>query len=101
MDRLKEAAFEYLLLNPGSDFGDWQWGLINDYPILVVDALGNEPEEVYAELSELWESEYEDERTGVYKDFKDWANVFCNESAVYIYNRLVEACETLRLMGIK
>lgn len=42
---LQDAAFEYLLLNPGSEFGDWKQGLISDYPTEVVDALGNNPEE--------------------------------------------------------
>lgn len=35
---LQEAAFEYLLLNPSSEFDDWQQGLISDYPAEVVDA---------------------------------------------------------------
>lgn len=36
MDDLKAAAFEYLLLNPGSEFGDWREGLIEQYPAEVV-----------------------------------------------------------------
>lgn len=62
---LKAAAFEYLLLNPGSEFGDWKQGLISDYPTEVVDALGNNPEEVYADLADLWESDYADPKTGI------------------------------------
>ena len=101
MDELKDAAFEYLLLNPGSDFGDWQQGLIADYPAEVVDALGNNPPEVYASLTDLWESEYEDPKTGLYQEFKEWAEAFSNESAVGIYYHLVDACEKLRRMGVK
>jgi hypothetical protein len=55
MNELKAAAFEFLLLNPGSEFGDWQQGLIEQYPTEVVDTLGSNPEEVYAELADLWE----------------------------------------------
>lgn len=88
---LQEAAFEYLLTNPGSEFGDWQQGLISDYPTEVVDALGTNPEEVNAALADLWESDYEDPKTGIWKDFKNWALAFANDESVDIYYRLVEA----------
>lgn len=88
---LQEAAFEYLLNNPGSEFGDWQQGLISDYPTEVVDALGTKPEEVNAALADLWESDYEDPKTGIWKDFKNWALAFANDESVDIYYRLVEA----------
>lgn len=100
-DELKDAAFEFLLLNPGSEFGDWQNGLIEQYPAEVVDALGNNPTEVLAELSDLWESEYEDPKTGLSQDFKKWAEAFSNESAVGIYYHLVDACEKLRRTDAK
>lgn len=101
MDELREAAFEYLLLNPGSDFGDWQQGLISEYPDIVVDALGSNPHEAMSGLADLWESEYEDPKTGLWQDFKEWAEAFSNETAVGIYYHLVEACEKLRRMGVK
>ena len=34
---LQDAAFEYLLLNPGSEFGDWSKGLIEEYPADIPD----------------------------------------------------------------
>ncbi|MBD5202912.1 MAG: hypothetical protein HDS81_06340 [Bacteroidales bacterium] len=92
MEELKAVAFEYLLLNPGSEFGDWQKGLIEEYPSEVIDALGSIPADVYAGLADLWESEYTDLKTGIYKDFHEWAECFANEQAVDIYYRLVEAC---------
>ena len=101
MTELREAAFEYLLLNPGSDFGDWQQGLISEYPDIVVDALGSNPYEAMSGLADLWESEYEDPKTGLWQDFKEWAEAFSNESAVGIYYHLVDACEKLRRMGVK
>lgn len=98
---LQEAAFEYLLLNPGSEFGDWQQGLISQYPAEVVDALGNNPIEVNAELSNLWESEYTDPKTGIEQKFSEWAMSFANEYAVGIYYFLVDACTDLKKMGRK
>lgn len=89
---LQEAAFEYLLLNPGSEFGDWQQGLISDYPTEVVDALGTYPEEVNAALADLWESDYADPKTGMEQKFSEWAMSFANEYAVGIYYFLVETC---------
>lgn len=101
MRELREAAFEYLMLNPGSELGDWQQGLINEYPDAVVDALGTNPAEALAGLSDLWEREYEDPKTGLCQDFKEWAEAFSNESAVEIYYHLVNACSKLRQIGIK
>lgn len=92
MSELKASAFEYLLLNPGSEFGDWQQGLIEQYPAEVVDALGTDPEEVYAALADLWDSEeYEDQATGICKRFRDWAEYFATERSVELYYMLVEA----------
>lgn len=101
IDELKEAAFEYLLLNPGSEFGDWQQSLISDYPTEVVDALGTDPEEVYAALADLWESDYCDPKTGIEQKFSEWAMSFANEYAVGIYYFLVDACADLKRMGRK
>ncbi len=96
---LEAAAFEYLLINPGSEFGDWQQGLISDYPAEVVDALGNNPTEVYADLADMWEQEYADPKTGIEQKFSEWAMSFANENAVGIYYFLVDACADLMRMG--
>lgn len=98
---LQEAAFEYLLLNPGSEFGDWKQGLISDYPTEVVDALGTNPAEVNASLADMWESDYEDPKTGVAQKFSEWAMSFANEHAVGIYYFLVDARTDLKRMGRK
>lgn len=100
MDELKAAAFEYLLLNPGSEFGDWQQGLIEQYPTEVVDALGSNPEEVFADLADLWESDYEDPKTGTCQKFSEWAMSFANEYAVGIYYYLVDACQQSADVGL-
>ena len=98
---LQEAAFEYLLTNPGSEFGDWQQGLISDYPTEVVDALGTNPVEVNAALADMWESDYEDPKTGTCQKFSEWAMSFANEHSVGIYYFLVDACADLKRMGRK
>jgi len=90
MDELKSVAFEVLRNNPGSEFGDWQGTLIEAHPRVVVDALGNDPSEVYSELADLWESEYDDEASGLCMDFNEWALAFATEEAVSVYNALVE-----------
>lgn len=96
MDELREAAFEYLLLNPGSEFGDWQQGMIAGYPAEVVDALGADPEEVYASLADLWEDDYEDPNSGMCRPLKDWADYFATERSVKLYNMLVEEKRKIR-----
>lgn len=101
MDELRDAAFEYLLLNPGSEFGDWQNGLIQEYPTEVVDALGNNPNEVYSDLADLWEREYLDSKTGMEQKFSEWAMSFANEHAVGVYYFLVDACTELKKFNRK
>lgn len=96
MDELKASAFEYLLLNPGSEFGDWQQGLIDEYPTEVVDALGTDPEQVYADLADLWESDYYDPTTGMEQKYSEWAMSFANEYTTGVYYFLVDACKKLK-----
>lgn len=99
MDELRYAAFEYLLFNPGSKFDDWMQGMLEQYPTEVVDALGVNPETVYAELSDLWNSDYADPQTGIKQKFSEWALAFANEYAIGIYFRLVKAYDSLRPLG--
>lgn len=101
MDELNEAAFEYLLLNPGSEFGDWKNGLTTEYPAEVVDAFGNNPVEVNSDLADLWECDYCDPKTGIEQKFSEWAMSFANEHSVGIYYFLVDACADLKKMGRK
>lgn len=96
---LQEAAFEYLLLNPGSEFGDWKQGLISEYHAEVVDALGNNPTEVNADLADMWEQEYTDPKTGLSQKYSEWAMSFANEYAVGVYYFLVDACKDLTQLG--
>jgi len=94
---LKEAVWNILHENPGSDFGDWQDMLIEQYPTEVVDALGTNPPEVYAELSDWWESMgYDDGVTDLCYTFRDWAEYFATERSVELYDLLVEAKREIR-----
>ena len=88
----KEAAWNILHDNPGTDFGDWQDMLIEQYPTEVVDALGTNPPEVFAELSDWWDSMgYDEGITDLCCTFRDWAEYFATERSVELYNQLVEA----------
>lgn len=94
---LKEAAWNILHENPGSDFGDWQDLLIEQYPTEVVDALGTNPPEVYAQLSDWWETmDYDDGVLETSYSFRDWAEYFATERSVELYDLLVEAKRKIR-----
>lgn len=89
---LKEAAWNILHENPGTDFGDWQMMLIEQYPTEVVDALGTNPPEVFAELSDWWDCmDYDDGVLEIPHTFREWAEYFATERSVELYNLLVEA----------
>lgn len=89
---LKGAAWNILHENPGTDFGDWQMMLIEQYPTEVVDALGTNPPEVFAELSDWWDSmDYDDGVLEIPHTFREWAEYFATERSVELYDLLVEA----------
>lgn len=89
---LKEAAWNILHENPGTDFGDWQMMLIEQYPTEVVDALGTNPPEVFAELSDWWDCmDYDDGMLEIPHTFREWAEYFATERSVELYDLLVEA----------
>ena len=89
---LKEAACNILHENPGTDFGDWQMMLIEQYPTEVVDALGTNPPEVFAELSDWWDCmDYDDGVMEIPHTFREWAEYFATERSVELYDLLVEA----------
>lgn len=89
---LKEAAWNILHENPGTDFGDWQMMLIEQYPTEVVDALGTNPPEVFAELSDWWNCmDYDDGVLEIPHTFREWAEYFATERSVELYDLLVEA----------
>lgn len=99
---LKEAAWNILHENPGTDFGDWQMMLIEQYPTEVVDALGTNPPEVFAELSDWWDCmDYDDGVLEIPHTFREWAEYFATERSVELYDLLVEAKrEIKRLEGV-
>lgn len=94
LDELKAAAFEVLLLNPGSEQGDWSKMLMEQYGTEVVDAYGNNPSEVFAELEDLWETPYYDRNSGLEYKFNQWAEAFATEASVQMYYDLIEQKST-------
>lgn len=89
---LKEAAWNILHENPSTDFGSWQEMLVEQYPTEVVDALGANPPEVFAELSDWWDCmDYDDGILEIPYTFRDWAEYFATERSVELYDLLVEA----------
>ena len=100
IEDLKLAGWNVLHDNPGSDFGDWEQSLVEEYPTEIIDALGTDPEEVYSQLADWWESmEFCDEITEICCSFKNWSEYFVNEHAVELYDMLVDAKSDLRLSG--
>lgn len=90
LDELKAAAFEVLLLNPGSEHNDWVQLLIEQYATELTDEYGTNPADVYASLDDLWESPYFDKNSGLEYDYKDWAEAFATDAAVQMYYNLTE-----------
>lgn len=93
LEELKAAAFEVLRLNPGCEQSDWAKILVEQYGTEVVDAYGKDPAEAYASLTDLWDSPYLDNVSGLEYDFKTWAEAFSTDAAVQMYYDLTEKNE--------
>lgn len=97
---LKQAAWNVLHENPGTEFGDWQVMLIEQYPSEVIDAFGVNPPEVFAQLSDWWDCmDYEDEVTGECHTFAEWAEYFATDRSVELYDKLAEVKGFIALQG--
>ncbi|MCM1021564.1 MAG: hypothetical protein NC343_04900 [Muribaculum sp.] len=89
---LKQAAWNILHENPGTECGDWITMLIEQFPMEVVDALGSDPFDVNAQLCDLWDcNDYEDEVTGECHSFATWAEYFATDRSVELYDMYAEA----------
>lgn len=97
-DELKKVAFDAIYKYGCDDCGDWIDTLVTCYSEEVVDALGNNPPEVYAELTDLWSTmDYEDPRTGICLTYRDWAIYFANEFSYIIYDELIKSKQEYNL----
>ena len=90
LEELKAAAFEVLLLNPGTWLDEWKDTLMEQYGTEVVDVYGSNPLEVQASLDELWESPYMDRNSGLEYKFRTWAAAFATEESVQMYYDLTQ-----------
>lgn len=98
---LKEAAWNVLHENPGSDYSDWEQTLLKQYPTEVVDALGTSPEDAFAQLADWWESEkYEDENTGISETYQGWSLIFANEKSVMVFDELARLKLKISRLGL-
>lgn len=89
---LKEAAWNILHENPGIGFNDWRLAILEQYPAEVVDALGTDPEEVFATFADMWSSEeYEDLQTGECHTLAQWAEYFATGQSLERYDILARA----------
>lgn len=89
---LKEAAWNVLHENPGSDFEDWKRMLLQEYPSEVVDVFGTKQKIIEEQLSSWWQTEaYLDPVTDICCTFQEWSAYFVNEKTVAIYDLLLEA----------
>ncbi len=82
---LKAAAFEVLLLNPGCEQSDWAEILIEQYATEIIDVYGANAPDVDSSLVDLWESPYNDPKSGLEYDFKTWALALATEESVQMY----------------
>lgn len=89
LEELKAAAFEVLLLHPGSDFTKWVETLMRQYGTELTDAYGTDPAKIHASLQKLWQTPYRDVASGQARDYKTWAEAFATRAAAEMYYAFV------------
>ena len=92
MDDLKKAAFSAIYKDACTDCQNWIDTLINCYSNEAVNALGDNPFDINAELEDMWNTvDYEDPQTGVCLTYQNWAEYFAGEFGHIIYDELIKA----------
>lgn len=77
---LIEAGWNIVHENPGIECQEWINELVRQYPAEVVDALGNNPPEVFRILTDWWEcKEYTDPLTGEWNTLQGWSEFYATD----------------------
>ena len=90
MSELRDAAFEVLLLHPGCGLNEFGELLAEQYGNELIDAFGDDIDEITKSVIELWQSSYRDETSGLERSFEKWAEAFATEAAVQMYYDLIK-----------
>lgn len=98
---LIESGWNIVRENPGIECQDWINELLRIYPLEVVDALGNNPPEVFHTLADWWEyKEYTDPTTGEWNTLQGWSEFYANDveclqERLKVANRRIKELEGL------
>lgn len=93
---LVEAGWNIIHENPGIEVEEWISELIRQYHHEVVDALGNNPPEVFDTLRDWWDyKEYTDPDTGDWNTLAGWSEYYVTDPE-YLQLRLDKANDRIR-----
>lgn len=95
---LVEAGWNIVHENPGIECAEWMDLLVQQYPLEVVDALGNNPFVVFPTLEDWWEQkEYTDPETGDWNTLAGWSEYYATNPE-YLQLRLDKANERIKTL---
>lgn len=86
IDELHHAAFEVLLLHPGTTRDTWVQTLMEQYPTEVIDALDTETSR--ERLNRMWHDTYTD-TAGNTRSYAEWAALFATDAAITEYYKTI------------
>lgn len=84
----RHAAFEVLLLHPGSTRDKWVRTLMEQYTTEVIDALGTDEETTRERLNKMWGEDYTD-TAGETRSYAEWAALFATENDINNYYKTI------------
>lgn len=88
LNELHHAAFEVLLLHPGTTRDTWVQTLMEQYPTEVTDALGTDEQNARERLNKMWCEDYTD-TAGKTHSYADWAARFSTEEDISNYYKTI------------
>lgn len=88
IDELHHAAFEVLLLHPGTTRDTWVQTLMEQYPTEVIDALGTDTETSRERLNRMWHDTYTD-TAGNTRSYAEWAALLATEEDITEYYKTI------------
>ena len=88
INELHHAAFEVLLLHPGTTRDTWVQTLMEQYAMEVTDALGTDTETTRERLNKMWGEDYTD-TAGVTRSYAEWAALLATDAAITEYYKTI------------
>lgn len=98
--QLEDNAFNILLSNPGYGKKELMNALMKNHKDLIIEAYGNQPDDIVESLMKLWDTSYCDIVHREEHTFKEWAIKFSSVKDTELYKEFTEVYQLGNSLGL-